>query len=75
MIAPRHGADELDQRDDYAPYPARNRLCVPAQDLAGQRGSVRAGRVVGDHADGKAENAEAAEAAETVVAGQEECTR
>lgn len=74
MVAPRDGADELDQRDDHAPRPARNRLGIPAQDLAGQRSRVGTGRVVGDHADGQAENAEAAEAAETVIAGEEERT-
>ena len=68
MVAPCDGANELNQRDDYAPKPARSRLCVTAKDLEGQCRSVSAGGIVGDRAQGEDDDAEPTEAAEAVVA-------
>ena len=75
MVPASDGADELDQRDEDAPDPARDCLGVPAEDLDGQCGRVSARGVVGDGAEGEDDDAEAAEAAEAVVACQEEGTR
>lgn len=69
MIAPCDGADELDQRDDYAPYPARNGLCITAKGLEGIRRGIITRSIVGDGAEGEDDGAEATEAAEAVIAG------
>ncbi|KAL9614982.1 MAG: hypothetical protein Q9167_000513 [Letrouitia subvulpina] len=69
VVAPCHGADQLNQRDNYTQSPTGDRFCVTAQNLEGQRGSVGAECVVGNGSKGKDYNAEPTEAAETVIAG------
>ena len=74
MIAPRDGADEFNQRDDYAPSPARDCLCITAKDLDAQCRSVSTWSIVGDGAEGENDDAEPTEPAETVIACKKECT-
>ena len=65
MIAFYDRADEVDQYDYYAPHPARNRLCIAAEDLEGQRRGVGIGGIVCDRAEGEDNNADAIEAVVT----------
>ena len=69
MIASCDGAYEFDQRNDYAPNPARNRLCITTKDLGGQRCRISTGSVVSDGAESEDDDAKATEAAEAVIAG------
>lgn len=68
MIASCDGAHEFNQHNDYTPNPARNRFCVTTKYLGGQRCRISTGSVIGDGAEGEDDNAEAAEAAEAVIA-------
>ena len=72
VVAPRDGADEVDDRRDRDPEVARHGLPQLAQGLEIQRGGVRAGYVVGAQAQGDDDGAELAEAAQAVVAGEDE---
>ena len=74
IIAPCHGADEFDQRDQNAPSPAWDRLWITAEHLAGQSCSISTRRVVRDAAEGQNDDTEATEAAEAIIAGHNECT-
>lgn len=68
MIPPGDGANELNHRDDHAPHPARDHFAVSAENLERQGGAVSAGGGISNGAQGKNHDAEAAEAAEAVVA-------
>ena len=75
VVAPRDAADELDDHDGHDPEPARDGFEVAAQDLHVDGRGVGARDVVLDGGEGEDDGAEAAEAAEVAVAGEEERAR
>ena len=72
VVAAGDAADELDDDDDDDPEPARDGLEVAAEDLQVDGGSVGAGDVVLDGGEGEDDGAEAAEASQAAVAGEDE---
>ena len=72
VVAARDGADELDDDDGDDPEPAGHGFEVAAQDLQVDGRCVGARDVVLDGGEGEDDGAEAAEAAEGAVAGEEE---
>lgn len=72
VIPPRDRADEIHEHDDAHPDVARDGFAVAAQDLAAERRGIRAGHIVRNHAQGNDDAAELAEAADGIVAGEDE---
>ena len=60
MIATGDGTDELDDRDDHAPYPPRDHFGVSAKNLDGQCCGIGTGCIVGDGTEGENDDAETA---------------
>ncbi|KAL9098032.1 MAG: hypothetical protein Q9163_006224 [Psora crenata] len=75
VIAPRDGADKVDEHDKADPTPAGDHLAVPAQHLAAERRGVGAGDVVADDPQGDDDAAELAEPADGRVALQDQGAR
>lgn len=72
MFPPGDRENQLDDDEDAAPDPARERLAVAPEDLAPERGGVSAGDAVGDDAEGDDDGAEAAKAVQGRVAFDDE---
>ena len=72
MVTAGDGADQFDDGEHDTPDPARDGFRVAPQDLAAQGSGICGRCVVGDAAEGEDDDAESPEAAEAVVAGEEE---
>lgn len=75
VVAAGDAADELDDDDEHDPHPARDGFEVAPEDLHVDGGGVGSGDVVLDGGEGEDDGAEAAEASEAAVAGEEERAR
>lgn len=67
MIPSRDRANEFDQRDDYAPDPARDGLRIASEYLDSQCRGISARSIISDRAQCENNDTEAPEAAETLI--------